>query len=87
MSRVENRRSDCSRPVAADEAFASSPQSGLVKLCFLFLLIEPDRRIWFRQLAFAKMSVYLCPAREVASVELTEVSARTHLRRQRKRRP
>ena len=40
-SRVENRRSDCSLPVAADKAFASSPQSGLAWLCFLFPLIEP----------------------------------------------
>jgi hypothetical protein len=31
--------------VAVDEAFASSPQSGLAWLCFLFPLIEPDRRI------------------------------------------
>ena len=45
MSRVENRRSDCSLPVAADKAFASSPQSGLAWLCFLFPLIEPDRRV------------------------------------------
>ena len=42
---VENRRSGCSLPVATDEAFASSPQSGLAWLCFLFLLVEPDRRI------------------------------------------
>src|SRR5215831_897942 len=45
MSRVENRRSGFSLPVAADETFASSPQSGLAWLCFLFPLIEPDRRI------------------------------------------
>jgi hypothetical protein len=45
LSRVENRRSGFSLPVAADEAFASSPQSGLAWLCFLFPLIEPDRRI------------------------------------------
>jgi hypothetical protein len=44
LSRVENRRSGFSLPVAADEAFASSPQSGLAWLCFLFPLIEPDRR-------------------------------------------
>ena len=44
-SRVENRRSGVSLPVAADEAFASSPQSGLAWLCFRFPLIEPDRRI------------------------------------------
>ena len=28
-----------------DAAFAASPQSGLTWLCFLFPLIEPDRRI------------------------------------------
>jgi hypothetical protein len=44
-SRVENRRSGFSLPVAADEAFASSPQSGLAWFCFLFPLIEPDRQI------------------------------------------
>jgi len=38
-SRVENRRSGVSLPVAADEAFASSPQSGLAWFCFLFPLI------------------------------------------------
>ncbi len=45
VSRVENRRSGFSLPVAADEAFASSPQSGLAWFCFLFPLIEPDRQI------------------------------------------
>src|SRR5262252_2035810 len=35
MSRVENRRSGFSLPVAADETFASSPQSGWAWLCFL----------------------------------------------------
>jgi hypothetical protein len=44
-SRVENRRSGFSLPVVVDEAFASSPQSGLAWLCFLFPLIEPDRQI------------------------------------------
>jgi hypothetical protein len=44
-SRVENRRSDFSLPVAADEAFASPPQSGLTWFWFLFPLIEPDRQI------------------------------------------
>ena len=44
-SRVENRRSGFGLPVAADETFASSPQSGLAWLCFLFPLIEPDKRI------------------------------------------
>ncbi len=45
MSRVENRRSGVSLPVAGDWAFAASPQSGLAWLCFLFPLIEPDRRM------------------------------------------
>jgi hypothetical protein len=44
-SRVENRRSGFSLPVAVDRPFAPSPQSGLAWLCFLFSLIEPDRRI------------------------------------------
>jgi hypothetical protein len=44
-SRVENRRSDFSLPVAVDCAFASSPQSGWAWLCFLFPLVEPDRQI------------------------------------------
>src|SRR5690242_7769869 len=34
-----------SLPVARGWAFASPPQSGLTGLCFLFPLIEPDRRI------------------------------------------
>ena len=44
-SRVEKRRSDGSLPVAIDGAFATPPQSGLTWFCFLFPLIEPDRRI------------------------------------------
>jgi hypothetical protein len=44
-SRVENRRRDFSLPVATDEAFAASPQSGLAWLCFLFPLVEPDRQV------------------------------------------
>src|SRR5215469_5817550 len=35
VSRVENGRSVFSLPVAADETFASSPQSGWAWLCFL----------------------------------------------------
>ena len=38
-SRVENRRSGFSLPVATDETFASSPQSGWAWLCFLFPLV------------------------------------------------
>ncbi len=45
MSRVENRRSGFSLPVAGDGAFASSPQYGFGWLGFLLPLIEPDRRI------------------------------------------
>ena len=45
MSRVENRRSGFRLPVAIDGAFAPSPQSGLAWPCFLFPLIDPDRRI------------------------------------------
>jgi hypothetical protein len=44
-SRVENRCSDFSLPVAVDCVFASSPQSGWAWLCFLFPLLEPDRQI------------------------------------------
>ena len=44
-SRVENRRSGFSLPVATDDTFASWPQSGLAWLCFLFPLVEPDRQI------------------------------------------
>src|SRR5215472_16938995 len=40
-SRVENRRSGFSLPVAVDVAFATSPQSGLTWFRFLFPLIEP----------------------------------------------
>ncbi len=45
LGRVENRRSSGSLPVAiCGWAFASPPQSGLAWRCFLFPLIEPDRR-------------------------------------------
>jgi hypothetical protein len=43
-SRVENRRSGCSLPVAHGLGFRPPPQSGLAWLCFLFPLIEPDWR-------------------------------------------
>jgi hypothetical protein len=46
MSGVENRRSSGSLPVAFEALLSqSAPQSGLAWLCFLFSLIEPDRRI------------------------------------------
>ena len=57
-SRVENRRSGFSLPVAVDEAFAASPQSGLAWLCFLFPLIEPDRRISRIRLSEGSFTVF-----------------------------
>ena len=46
MSRVENRRSSCSLPGGNWTRLSPRlPQSGLTWLCFLFPLIEPDRRI------------------------------------------
>ena len=45
MSGVEKRRSDVSLPVAIGQGFTWPPQSGLTWLCFLFPLVEPDRRI------------------------------------------
>jgi len=45
LSRVEKRRSDGSLPVTIGGAFAAPPHSGLTWFCFLFPLIEPDRRI------------------------------------------
>jgi len=46
ISGVENRRSSGSLPVAFEALLSqSAPQSGLAWLCFLFSLIEPDRRI------------------------------------------
>src|ERR1700687_3583635 len=44
-SRVENRRSGFSLPVAVGVLSHGPPQSGLTWLCFLFPLIEPDRQI------------------------------------------
>jgi len=44
-SRVENRRSGCSLPVAVGVLSHDPPQSGLAELCFLFPLIEPERQI------------------------------------------
>src|SRR5215475_3107980 len=45
-SRVEDRRSGVSLPVAVDKAFAASPQSGLAWLCFLSPLIEPGLAVF-----------------------------------------
>jgi hypothetical protein len=46
LSGVENRRSSGSLPVAFVSVLSQrAPQSGLAWLCFLFPLIEPDRRI------------------------------------------
>ena len=59
MSRVENRRSGCSLPVAVDGAFAMSPQSGLTWLWFLFPLIEPDRR--FSRIRLSEKGSRFCP--------------------------
>jgi hypothetical protein len=42
--RVENRRSGFSLPVAVGVLSHCPPHSGLAWLCFLFPLIEPDRR-------------------------------------------
>ena len=44
-SRVENRRSGFSLPVAVGVLSHGPPQSGLAWFCFLFPLIEPDRQI------------------------------------------
>ena len=59
LSRVENRRSGCSLPVAVDGAFAMSPQSGLTWLWFLFPLIEPDRR--FSRIRLSEKGSRFCP--------------------------
>jgi len=45
MSGVEKRRSDFSLSVAIGQVFTWPPQSGLTWFCFLFLLIELDRRV------------------------------------------
>jgi hypothetical protein len=45
-SRVENRRSNCSLPVAVWVGLSlHPPKSGLAWPCFLFPLIEPDWQI------------------------------------------
>ena len=44
-SRVENRRSGFSLPVAVGVLSQGPPQSGLAWFYFLFPLIEPDRQI------------------------------------------
>jgi hypothetical protein len=44
LSGVEKRRSDFSLPVAVGQVFTWPPQSGLTWFCFLFPLIELDRR-------------------------------------------
>src|SRR4029077_12112271 len=45
LGRVEKRRSDVSLPVAIGQIFTWPPQSGLAWFCFLFPLIELDRRV------------------------------------------
>ena len=45
LGRVEKRRSDVSLPVAMGQVFTWPPQSGLAWFCFLFPLIELDRRV------------------------------------------
>ena len=45
LSGVEKRRSDFSLPVAIGQIFTWPPQSGLTWFCFLFPLIELDRRV------------------------------------------
>ena len=56
-SRVENRRSNCSLPVAADEAFAASPQSGLAWFCFL-LPSRPGRELHpLKSSAFSRCTI------------------------------
>ena len=71
--RVENGRSGCSLLVAiCGQAFAWPPQSSLACLCFLFPLIEPDRRSYRIRLserthncAHRRLEEKLYPAREV----------------------
>jgi len=71
MSRVENRRSGCSLPVAVDGAFAMSPQSGLTWLWFLFPLIEPDRR--FSRIRLSEKGSRFCPRKaDGSSIETNE---------------
>ena len=45
LSGVEKRHSDVSLPVAIGQIFIWPPQSGLTWFCFLFPLIELDRRV------------------------------------------
>src|SRR5262249_7849345 len=45
LSGVEKRRSEFSLPVAIGQVFTCPPQSGLTWFCFLFPLIELDRRV------------------------------------------
>ncbi len=61
-SRVENRRSGVVSRLAVDGAFAPSPQSGLAWLCFLFPLIEPDRRISRIRLSEKSLTIFTCNA-------------------------
>src|SRR6516162_4477855 len=75
MSRVENRRSGCSLPVAVDGAFATSPQSGLTWLWFLFPLIEPDRR--FSRIRLSEKGSRVCPRKaDGSSIETNEPTGR-----------
>jgi len=71
MSRVEKRRSSVSLPVAVGQVFTWPPQSGLTWFCFLFPLIELDRR--FSRIQLSEKGSRLCPRKaDGASVKTNQ---------------
>src|SRR5579864_1810411 len=71
LSGVEKRRSDFSLPVAVGQIFTWPPQSGLTWFCFLFPLIELDRR--FSRIQLSEKVSRFCPRKaDGASIETNQ---------------
>ena len=69
-SRVEKRRSDVSLPVAIGQVFTWPPQSGLAWFCFLFPLIELDRRV--SRIQLSEKGSRCCPRKAARFVRQVE---------------
>src|ERR1700758_2998035 len=69
---VEKRRSDVSLPVAIGQIFTWPPQSGLAWFCFLFPLIELDRRV--SRIQLSEKGSRCCPRKAGGSFRKTNQS-------------
>ena len=71
LSGVEKRRSEFSLPVAIGQVFTCPPQSGLTWFCFLFPLIELDRRV--SRIQLSEKGSRFCPRKaDGASIETNQ---------------